>query len=84
MKQLTVVALGSCIAMSRAGRWSCTASCNVIVIDPKLDGTVPGRVTGSANGKTQAGACAEAKRVATQSAPRGTYARHCQCSCSSS
>jgi RHS repeat-associated protein len=71
-----------CSSNSGAGRWSCTASCNVQVINPALDGKVPGRVIGSANGKTQSDACVEAKRVATQSAPTGTYARHCQCSCS--
>jgi len=70
--------------MSASGRWFCTASCNVQVINPNLDGKVPGRVTGSASGKTQPEACAEAKRVATQSAPGGTYARHCKCSCSKS
>jgi len=67
-------------AMSGSGRWSCTASCNVQVINPGLGGKVPSRVTGSAKGKTESEACVEAKRVATQSAPRGTYARHCQCS----
>jgi RHS repeat-associated protein len=71
-------------SMSASGRWSCTASCNVTVIDQTLDGKVPARVTGSANGKTESDACSEAKRVATQSSPRGTYARHCQCSCSKS
>ena len=78
-------AIDSCVtSMSGAGRWSCTASCNVTVIDSILDGKVPGRVTGSARGKTEPEACAEAKRAATQSSPRGTYARHCQCSCSKS
>jgi hypothetical protein len=71
-------------SMSGTGRWSCTASCNVTVIDSLLDGTGPGRVTGSARGKTEPEACVAAKRAATQSAPRGTYARHCQCSCSKS
>ena len=70
--------------MASSGRWSCSASCNVTVIDPVLDGAVPSRVTGSASGKTQPDACSAAKRAATQSAPRGTYARHCQCSCSKS
>ena len=68
--------------MTGSGRWSCTASCNVQVISPSLDGKVSGRITGNAKGKTQQEACVEAKRVATQSVPRGTYARHCQCSCS--
>ena len=67
-------------SMSGTGRWSCTASCNVQVINPALDGKVPSRVTGGARGKTEPEACAEAKRIATQSAPMGTYARHCQCS----
>ena len=76
------LAAWAALTCSRSGRWSCTASCNVQIINPDLDGKVPRHVTGSANGKTEADACAEAKRVATQSAPRGSYARHCQCSCS--
>jgi hypothetical protein len=82
---VTLLAIGIgilCITMASAGRWSCKASCNVAVIDPVLDGKVPGRVTGTANGKTEHDACIAAKRAATQSAPKGTYARHCQCSCS--
>ncbi len=74
----------ACSATSGSGRWSCTASCNVQVINPILDRIAPSRVTGSARGKTEPEACAEAKRTATQSAPPGTYARHCQCSCSKS
>ena len=69
-----------CVAMA-AGRWMCTASCNVQVINPALDGKVPSRVTGTARGKTEPEACSEAKRIATQSTPAGAYARHCQCSC---
>ncbi len=68
--------------MASAGKWSCTASCNVQVINTALDGIAPSRVTGSARGKTQPDACATAKRKATQSAPLGTYARHCKCTCS--
>jgi hypothetical protein len=30
----------------------------------------------------QVEACLNAKRSASQSAPRGTYGRHCQCDCS--
>jgi hypothetical protein len=58
--------------------WKCSASCN-------LEGTEPqctGRVTGSGSGSSEADACRSAKREATQSAPRGCYARHCQCDCS--
>ncbi len=65
-----------------AKKWSCDASCNVQAIEGKAPSTFPDRVTGSATGKTEPEACKNAKRVATQSAPQGTYARHCQCSCS--
>lgn len=58
------------------------ASCNLQVIDKKLDRSVPSRITGTAMGHSEADACLEAKRVATQSAPLGMYARHCQCKCS--
>jgi hypothetical protein len=59
--------------------WTCTASCNLQVIDPRLDGLVVDHVTGIATGHSEENACTEAKWVATQSAPRGTYARHCRC-----
>lgn len=71
-------------ALSGSGKWYCSAFCNIQVINPSLDGAVPIRVSGSARGKTESEACAEAKRAATQSAPLGTYARHCKCSCSKS
>jgi hypothetical protein len=61
------------------GKWTCTASCNI------AGGNKPectGRVTGSASGPSQEQACREAKRDATQKAPPGCYARHCQCDCS--
>jgi hypothetical protein len=56
-------------------KWSCDASCNVEGTEPQCTG----RVTGSASGPSQEHACREAKRDATQKAPRGCYARHCQC-----
>ncbi len=59
--------------------WSCTASCNVEGSAPQC---VNRRVTGAATGPSQELACREAKRAATQSAPAGCYARHCQCTCS--
>ncbi len=59
--------------------YTCTASCNVQQIDPCA--VCPARVTGVATGRNEDEACRNAKRVATQSAPRGCYARHCQCSC---
>jgi len=63
-----------------AAKWSCTASCNV-----ENFGNVPNapsRVTGTGTGSNEDEACRNAKRAATQSAPPGTYARHCQCDCS--
>ncbi|MBV9791806.1 MAG: hypothetical protein JOZ51_26690, partial [Chloroflexi bacterium] len=68
-----------CMAKHKPGKWSCTASCNV-----QNNANIPNcpdRVTGSASGSNEGEACRAAKRVATQSAPRGTYARHCQCKC---
>ncbi|MHB8217051.1 MAG: RHS repeat domain-containing protein [Candidatus Sulfotelmatobacter sp.] len=58
---------------------ACTASCNVQGIGknvPSID-----RVVGSGVGRSEAEACLNAKRDATQKAPPGTYARHCQCTC---
>jgi hypothetical protein len=59
-------------------KWSCNASCNIEGTEPHCTG----RVTGSATGTSEEEACREAKRDATQKAPRGCYARHCQCDCS--
>jgi RHS repeat-associated protein len=58
--------------------WQCKASCNVEGTEPHCTG----RVKGSASGSSENAACREAKRDATQQAPRGCYARHCQCDCS--
>ncbi len=76
------------IEMAKA-RWTCTASCNVQEIPgkPSQPGQpppppLPGRVTGEGSGSDEASACLAAKRAATQSAPPGSYARHCQCNCS--
>jgi len=50
-------------------------------IDPSAP-RCPDRVTGgSVSNNSEAKACTEAKRLATQSAPRGCYARHCKCDC---
>lgn len=58
---------------------TCTASCNVQQIDQNA--TCPDRTSGAATGSNEDSACRSAKRVATQSTPRGCYSRHCQCSC---
>jgi RHS repeat-associated protein len=58
-------------------KWYCDASCNVEGTEPQCTG----RVTGSASGGNENDTCREAKRDATQKAPKGCYARHCQCSC---
>ncbi|MES9990713.1 MAG: RHS repeat-associated core domain-containing protein, partial [Candidatus Thiodiazotropha sp.] len=60
--------------------WTCTASCNVQQIDPCAD--CPDRTSGTATGRSEEAACRAAKRVATQSTPRGCYSRHCRCVCS--
>ena len=65
---------------ARRARWTCTASCNLQGIggnEPPLP-----RVTGTGTGSNENEACLNAKRSATQSAPPGTYPRHCQCACS--
>jgi RHS repeat-associated protein len=61
------------------GKWQCRASCNL----QGIKDVVPPypRVTGIGGGSNQNDACRNAKRIATQSAPPGTYARHCQCTC---
>jgi RHS repeat-associated protein len=58
-------------------RWVCHAKCNVQQINP--DCICPPTVEGVAEGPSQEAACREAKRDATQKAPRGCYARHCRC-----
>jgi RHS repeat-associated protein len=65
---------------ARRSRWTCTASCNLENFSNVPN--APARCTGSASGSSEEEACREAKRVATQSAPAGTYCRHCQCACS--
>ena len=67
------------IASPSRRKWTCTASCNVQGISepPPFP-----RVTGVGVGSNEAEACLNAKRAATQAAPPGTYARHCQCACS--
>lgn len=59
--------------------WTCTSSCNLEGKGKDCSGR---RVTGKAKGRSQEEACKEAKRDATQKAPRDCYARHCQCDCS--
>ncbi|ASK02847.1 TPA: RHS repeat protein [Citrobacter freundii] len=79
--EVNIIVLALFMCASRSARWTCSSSCNVTVIDKSLDGKVPLRATGSGKGSSQAEACENAKRDATQSAPRGTYTRHCQCRC---
>ncbi|MDR3488708.1 MAG: hypothetical protein P4M05_27860 [Bradyrhizobium sp.] len=59
------------------GRWQCNAQCNVQAID--VSQSCPDRVYGTSRGPSEELACREAKRVATQSTPRGCYPRHCYC-----
>lgn len=68
----------------RAARWTCTAQCNVQAIPGKSLPTFPERVFGTGSGTSEAAACENAKRSATQSAPAGTYPRHCKCTCGKS
>ena len=65
---------------ARRAKWSCTASCNLQGIGENPP-PYP-RVTGTGTGSNENEACLNAKRAATQSAPPGTYPRHCQCVCS--
>jgi len=76
-----VLPVGPCIAQSKKkrDRWTCTAQGNVQQIVPGAD--CPPRVTGAATGPDESGTCTAAKRVATQSTPRGCYPRHLQCRC---
>lgn len=65
---------------AQAGVYQILARCNVQVIDASIAPNPPPlRVVGRASDRNRDVACREAKRKATQSAPRGTYARHCQC-----
>jgi RHS repeat-associated protein len=61
---------------ARAGRWKCTAQCNVQAIG----GTrCPDRTYGAASGSSQQEVCTEAKRAAVARTPLGCYPRHCYC-----
>jgi hypothetical protein len=62
---------------SYARPWKCDAQCNVEGTEPQCTG----RVYGSGEGPSEEAACRNAKRDATQKAPRGCYARHCKCDC---
>lgn len=66
---------------AKRSKWSCTATCNIQQIPGQAPDNCPERVTGTGTGPTETEACLNAKRSATQSAPPGTYARHCQCAC---
>jgi len=66
---------------ARAARWTCAAQCNVQAIPGKAPATFPERVFGRGDGPSEMVACENAKRAATQSAPAGTYPRHCRCEC---
>lgn len=59
-------------------RWVCNAQCNVEGTAPQCNNA---RTFGYAEGPDEASACVAAKRMGTQSAPRGCYARHCKCDC---
>lgn len=59
-----------------ARTWSCDARCNVEGTEPQCTGRVEGHSSGH---PSEDEACREAKRDATQKAPRNCYARHCRC-----
>ena len=68
-------------AGKKKGGWICRASCNTTIFDRQPDITYPDRLYGDGVGSTETEACQAAKTVATSSAPRGSYGRHCQCRC---
>jgi RHS repeat-associated protein len=59
------------------GKWTCIAQCNLQGIG-SVNPLYP-RVYAFGFGSSQTIACNNAKCAATQSAPRGTYGRHCIC-----
>jgi RHS repeat-associated protein len=61
-------------------QWQCEARCNVQEI-PGQGAQCPDRVFGSSGGTSRDNACLNARRIATQSTPRGCYPRHCNCTC---
>jgi hypothetical protein len=68
-------------AEAAARKWACQAQCNVQAIPGKAPATFPERVYGEGAGASESEACENAKHAATQSAPSGTYPRHCKCDC---
>ena len=84
MRMLLVV-IGSLVftgPLAWAGNWTCAAQCNVTAIPDKAPASFPERVYGAGSGSSEAQACDDAKRDATQKSPKGTYPRHCKCDCS--
>lgn len=81
LNMIAIVSLGLFSQIANAKVFSDNAQCYVQVHDQSLaPNNPPDKTFGSATSKvSQAEACKEAKRVATQKAPRGTYARHCFC-----
>ncbi|MFF3093320.1 RHS repeat-associated core domain-containing protein [Streptomyces cyaneofuscatus] len=55
-------------------KWKCKAKCNI----EGKGSHCTGHLWGAGSGKTKDGAVKDAKRDATQQAPRGCYARHCR------
>lgn len=66
--------------LGRRGRWTCQAKCHVNNFSD-----VPGAPQfcyGTGYGASERDACQAATTAAKATAPRGTYPRHCQCTCS--
>lgn len=67
-------------AVVQAKTYTDAAKCAIIVHNKSVAPANPPKwVTGTGIGKTKALACRAAKKNATSKAPRGTYARHCDC-----
>ncbi|WFF38147.1 hypothetical protein LU290_07750 [Moraxella nasibovis] len=77
---IAVLTIISFPTVAQAKTYKDTAKCGVIAKKTHPNpASLPQWVTGSGTGKTQAKACAAAKKDATSKIPRDAQAKHCDC-----
>ncbi len=77
---ISILAAEALIAAKRAkrcGKWSCFSKGDVVPIGGTTG--LPDHVAGFGSGATQTEACQAAKKMASNSSPQGSYARHIRC-----
>jgi len=69
----------TCPLKKNKDKWTCTASCHGVQIQPGAN--CPPFITGTGSGSDENEACRAAKQNANGNVPRGCYKRHCKCDC---